>query len=174
MPVTPMPGAPFPALDLPRAGGGRFKLHELLAPNFTILNVYRGLHCPRCKKQLQGMIAERATFDAMESVVLSISTDPGDRAEQALADWDLGDMPVGHSLTVEQARALGLYISTSIREGETDVFAEPGVFLIRPDGTLWGAVIGSFPFLRPTADMLIDAMTVARDRNYPPRGTLAA
>jgi hypothetical protein len=106
--------------------------------------------------------------------VVSISTDPQDRAEQAVAEWGLGDMAVGYDLTVAQARGLGLFISEAIREGETAFFAEAAVFMIRADGVLWGSSVNSFPFMRPTAEMVLDAVNTAKTRDYPPRGNVAA
>ena len=95
-------------------------------------------------------------------------------AEQAVAEWGLGDMPVGYGMTVEQARGLGLFISETIREAEPAFFAEAGLFMIREDGVLWGSSINSFPFMRPTAEMILDAAKTRRDRDYPPRGNIAA
>lgn len=169
-----IPGQPFPAIDLPRVGGGRLTNADFDAPFMTVLNVYRGLHCPRCKAQLADFTAHRGDFDAAGIKVVSISTDPVDRADQAMAEWGLGDMPVGYDLTVAQARALGLFISEAIREGETAFFAEAAVFLIAEDGTLWGSAVNTFPFMRPTAAMILDAAETRRARNYPPRGNIAA
>ena len=168
------PGQPFPAIDLAKAGGGRLTNADFDGDFLTVLNVYRGLHCPRCKRQLEDLVAHRAELDAAGIKVFSISTDPQDRAEQAVAEWGLGDMPVGYGLTVEQARGLGLFISETIREAEPAFFAEAGLFLIQEDGVLWGSSINSFPFMRPTAEMILDAAKTRRERSYPPRGNIAA
>ena len=169
-----IPGTPFPAIDLARVGGGRVTNADFDAPFLTVLNVYRGLHCPRCKAQLADFTQNRPAFAAAGIKVVSISTDPADRAEQSVAEWGLGDMPVGYGLTIEQARGLGLFISEAIREGETAFFAESALFLIAEDGTLWGSAINTFPFMRPTAAMILDAAETRRARNYPPRGNIAA
>lgn len=167
-----VPGTRFPAIDLPRVGGGRLTNADFTAPFFTVLNVYRGLHCPRCKAQLGDFVAHGAEMAEQGIEVISISTDPAERAAEAVADWDLGDMKVGYDLTVDQARGLGLFISEAIREGETAFFAESAVFLIQGDGVLWGSAINSFPFMRPTAAMILDAANTRRSRNYPPRGNV--
>ncbi len=173
--TTPLlPGQAFPHLVLPRVGGGQVDSAAFAAPYMTVLNVYRGLHCPRCKRQLQDFTAHRDQMAAEGLEVVSISTDPQDRAEQAAAEWGLGDMPLGYDLTLDQARGLGLYISEQIREGETAFFAEAAIFLIRADGVLWGSSVNSFPFMRPTAEMILDAVDTAKARSYPPRGNVAA
>jgi peroxiredoxin len=169
-----IPGQPFPALDLPRAGGGRMRSADFDPPFMTLLNVYRGLHCPRCQRQLRDIVANREKFDALGVEVVSISTDNRERAKKAVAEWALGDMAVGYDLPIGEARRLGLNISAAISDAEPALFAEAAVFFIHRDGTLWGSSINSFPFLRPTAEQLLDAATVAKERNYPSRGTVAA
>ena len=169
-----IPGQPFPQLDLPRAGGGRVNTDDFSPGFMTLLNVYRGLHCPRCARQLGDIVAHKARFDAIGVEVVSISTDPRDRAEKAVADWGLGGMAVGYDLPIATARSLGLNISQTIREAEPALFVEAAVFLIRRDGVLWGSSINTFPFLRPTAEQLLDAFEMASARNYPPRGDVAA
>lgn len=169
-----LPGTPFPAIALPRVGGGRLTNADFTAPYMTILNVYRGLHCPRCRRQMENFTIFKGALQKEGLEVISISTDPQDRAEQTVSEWDIGDMTVGYDLSIDQARALGMFISEAIREGEKDFFAEAGLFMIRADGTLWGSSINSFPFMRPTAEMILDAVNTAKERNYPPRGNVAA
>ena len=74
------PGQPFPQLDLPRSGGGRLRTGDFRPGFMTLLNVYRGLHCPRCARQLGDIVANKARFDALGVEVVSISTDPRDRS----------------------------------------------------------------------------------------------
>ena len=75
-------------------------------------------------------------------------------------------------LSEETAREWGLYISDK-REGsdEPDRFSEPGLFLIRPDGTLYMAQVQSAPFTRPSIDQLLEGVKVITEKDYPPRGT---
>ena len=169
-----LPGQPFPKFVLPRVGGGRIGPSDFANADMTILNVYRGLHCPRCHRQLGDFVAHAQDFADADAQIISISTDPLDRAEQAVRDWGLGDMPVGYDLQIGQARDLGLYISGTIREAEPAQFAEAAIFLIQRDGTLWGSSVNTFPFLRPTAEMILDALATRKARNYPPRGDVAA
>ena len=50
-----MPGGPVPDLEVALAGGGTWKLSDQKPETFTVVEVYRGLHCPRCKLQLLDM-----------------------------------------------------------------------------------------------------------------------
>ena len=169
-----IPGQPFPELDLPRVGGGRLRTVDFKPGFMTLVNVYRGLHCPRCQRQLDDILANKARFDALGVEVVSISTDTGDRAGKAVTEWGLGNMAVGYDLPIATARSLGMFISQAIREAEPALFVEAAVFFIQRDGVLWGSSINTFPFLRPTADQLLDAVEMAKERNYPPRGDVTA
>lgn len=168
-----LPGTQFPQIDLPKVGGGRLTNADFTAPYMTVLNVYRGLHCPRCKRQMEDFAAHRDALISEGLEVISISTDPRDRAEETASTWTIGDITIGYDLSLDQARGLGLFVSKSIRDGETDFFAESGVFMIQADGVLWGSAINSFPFMRPTAEMILDAVDTAKTRSYPPRGSFA-
>ncbi|MEO1693950.1 MAG: redoxin domain-containing protein [Pseudomonadota bacterium] len=167
------PGQPFPELELPMTDGSRTPLIANETP-MTMIDIYRGLHCPRCKDHLGEIAEKHQAFKDAGITVVALSTDPKDRAEQAVSEWGIGALRVGYALSIDDARRIGLAISQSIREGETDQFAEPGVFFIQADGTLYGSIVQTFPFARPKVDDLIEVGQVVRDRNYPPRGTLAA
>lgn len=168
------PGTAFPEFSVPKLGGGQITTASFDAEFMNVLSVYRGLHCPRCQRQLSGLSEARNELADMGVKLFAISTDPEDRAAQAAADWGLAGIEVGYELSVADARKMGLHISQSIAEKEPAHFAEPGVFFIRPDGTIWGSVVGSSPFMRPDAAQVIDALTVIKTRDYPARGTIAA
>lgn len=169
-----LPSQPMPDLDLPLVGGGRWRLSDNPPKSMLMIDIYRGVHCPRCRQHLEEMSARSEERDALGLEVIAISTDPEDRAEQARAEWDISNIPIAFGLSIDTARALGLFISQNYSTHETEIFAEPGVFFVRPDLTLYGAVINTFPFARPHVEDLIEIAKIVRERNYPPRGTLAA
>ena len=73
------------------------------------------------------------------------------------------------------ARDWGLYLSkgigkTSVGIEEPAVFAEPGLFLVRPDGTLYYGAVQTMPFARPGFADLMMAIDYAIGKNYPARG----
>ena len=81
----------------------------------------------------------------------------------------------GYDLSLEKAREWGLYISTS--RGKTSIgieepalFAEPGLFLINPDQTLYYMSVQTMPFVRPHFSELLSAVDFAIEKNYPARG----
>ena len=124
---------------------------------WTMLFVYRGRHCPRCKRFLNKLNdALPEWIAAMDVVVVS-----ADGREKALADkeefgWKF-DLCYG--LTEPQMRSLNLFMSEPLSEAETTgLFAEPGAFAIRPDGTLMLADISNGPAARPDLEELLDGM----------------
>ncbi|MGI9093583.1 MAG: hypothetical protein ACR2FF_09160 [Mycobacteriales bacterium] len=49
-------------------------------------------------------------------------------------------------------------------------FGEPGVFLLRPDGTVYMAVVNSMPAARPRVEDLPGAVPFFVDNDYAARG----
>lgn len=168
-----LPAQKMPEIEVELAGGGNWRLSQN-APDFMLMiDVYRGVHCPRCRRHLEAASKRKSELDALGLGLIAISTDPEDRANKARAEWDIPNVPIGYGLSIDTARALGLYISQNYTTFETEIFAEPGVFFVRSDLTLYGAVINTFPFARPNLDDLIEVAKVVKERDYPPRGTLA-
>jgi len=155
----------FPAVD----GGGSIAIGQP-KDRWTMLFVYRGRHCPRCKRYLNKLSDALPSWtDVMDVVVVS-----ADSQEKALADkkefsWEF-DLCYG--LTEAQMRTLGLYVSEPLSEAETShLFSEPGAFAIRPDGTLMLVDISNGPAARPDLEELLDGMKFNIENNRPVRGT---
>jgi peroxiredoxin len=173
MPIKPRQPAPELAFDTLDAG--RWSLAEQTPQNLTMLVFYRGLHCPVCRRyltELNGMIGE---FDKRGVATVVTSTDNKQRADQAKREWSLTNLTVGYGVSIEQAREWGLYISTSRGMTSTGVeepalFAEPGLFLVKPDRTLYWAAIQTMPFARPHFPEIAQAIDFVLSKNYPARG----
>mgnify|MGYP003628102851 FL=1 len=169
-----LPTHSMPDIDVPLAGGGRWRLADN-APDFMLMiDIFRGVHCPRCRRHLEEMSARHEEFSEAGLDMIAMSADPAERAEQSRSEWDMPNVPLGYGLPIEMARQLGLYISQNYASHESEIFAEPGVFFVMPDLTLYGAVINTFPFARPRIDDLLEIARIVKERNYPPRGTLAS
>ncbi len=167
-----LPGTPAPDLDLPLTNGARWILSSERRDFMTMLIFYRGLHCPICKSYLKSLQDLLPEFKALGVHAVAISSDPEDRAKETSQTWDIPDIPVAYDFPIDQAGAWRLFVSEAIREGETKVFVEPGLFLVRPDSTLYYAAIQTQPFGRPAFAEMLRALTFIKDKNYPPRGTV--
>jgi peroxiredoxin len=164
-------GSAFPSLPLATVGGGAVDVAA--QSGWRMLVVYRGKHCPLCKKYFKTLDGILGELGAASVTVLAASADPKEKAEADVASegWRF---PVGYGLSMEQMRALGLYISEPRSPQETDrPFAEPGLFVINPEGRVQIADISNAPFARPDLTGILNGIKLIKERNYPIRGTLA-
>ena len=143
--------------------------------NFTLIVVYRGLHCPICATYLGSLNARTEEFEKRGVNVVVLSSDDEERAKTAKEKWGLDKLTVGYGLDLDTARQWGLYISTSrgktsIGVVEPDQFAEPGLFFVRPDGTLYFANVQTMPFARPRFEDILPALDFVLKNDYPARG----
>jgi len=171
--ITPLiPRQSVPELTVPLVGGGEWSLASAKGDPFTMIVAYRGLHCPICKGYLGELQRHLDAFGERGVEVIAVSTDDGERAARSKADWGLDRLPVGHSMSLATARRWGLYVSTSRSEAEPSLFAEPGLVLVRPDGTLYCAAVQTMPFARPNFREVVAAIDFVIANDYPPRGVV--
>lgn len=163
-------GEKFPDVAVNVLDGKEIQVGQPSEGKWQLVVVYRGLHCPICKKyvgKLETMVPE---LDQMNVEVVAISTDPEEKAKKFRDDNGL-TMPIGYGLSITDARALGLFISQPLSSAETDrPFAEPGTYAIRPDGKLQILDVSNAPFSRPDLDMLKSGIGFVQEKDYPVRG----
>ena len=168
--AKPRVGEPFGEYTFASVEGGETITVGVPKDRWTMLFVYRGRHCPRCKRFLKRLNEDLTAWeDALDVVVIS-----ADSREKALSDRDEHGwrFRLCHGLSEPQMRSLGLYVSEPLSEAETTgLFAEPGTFGIRPDGTLMLVDISNGPAARPDLDELLDGMRFNIENNRPVRGT---
>ena len=168
--MTIKPQDPVPQLDVPLVSGGQWALAEQKPEHFTLIVFYRGLHCPICKGYLNDLQDRLEDFRAKGVEPIAISSDSQERAEQTAREWGIDALPLGYGLSIDSARAWDLFISAGINESEPEQFCEPGLFLVRPDGTLYAASIQTMPFARPSFKELAGALDFVIKQDYPARG----
>ena len=174
--VPLIPRQPVPGLVVDLVGGGTWRLADHKPAHFTLLNFYRGRHCPQCQRQLQDMNRKHEEFSKRGVGLLAISCDARDRAEDAKKEWGLDNFSIGYGLPLAVAREWGLYISTgrgmsSVGIEEPALFSEPGLFLVKPDGTLYASIVQTMPFVRLYFTELIAALDSSIiPKGYPARG----
>lgn len=167
--AKPAVGTIFPEMSFPKVGGGTVTSAGA-RDRWSMLVVYRGKHCPKCKAYLGKLNAMIADWDALlDIVVVSADTEAKVAADVAEFGWTFD---VGYGLTEDQMDALGLYKSDPLSEAETDTrFAEPGTFAFKPSGELMLVDISNGPASRPDLGMLIGGMQFNIDNDRPVRGT---
>jgi peroxiredoxin len=169
------PTEKVPALVVPTNRDEVFDLATQRPENFTLLVFFRGLHCPLCVKYLKelgGLLPELAKRGVN---AIAISSDTQERSHEMAAKVGMPDLLFGYGLPLQMARDWGLYISkgigkTSAGIEEPALFAEPGLFLVRSDGTLYYGAVQTMPFARPGFADLMLAIDYAIGKNYPARG----
>ncbi len=174
-PTPLMPRAAVPRLDVALTDGSRFVLGQAPGKAFDLIVFYRGLHCPICTKYLLELERLEPEFRQRGVQVVAISSDDADRGRQMAEKVNAKGVKFGYGLDLNAARAWGLYISTSRGKTSTGVeepalFSEPGVFIVRPDGTLYYGSTQTMPFARPAFQELLGAIDFAVAKDYPARG----
>ena len=175
MPNALTPRQPVPDLEVATLDGSTWRLSNQHPQNFTLVVFYRGLHCGICSGYLGDLDRKLDAFKERGVEVVAISSDSEERARTSQEKWKLEHLTIGHSLDLDTARAWGLYISssngvTSAGIEEPAEFSEPGLFLIRPDGTLYFASVQTMPFARPGFADILKALDFVIAKNYPARG----
>lgn len=170
-----IPRQQVPGLIVDTLDSGTFDLSND-APEFASLVVfYRGLHCPICATYLKELGRLTADFAEKGVKTIAISSDGEDRARQMADKVAQPELRFGYGLPLSVAREWGLFISTS--RGKTSIgieepalFSEPGVFLVRTDGTLYFASVQTMPFVRPHFQEMVGALDFVQKNDYPARG----
>ncbi|MFP3566730.1 peroxiredoxin-like family protein [Paraburkholderia sp. SIMBA_030] len=164
-----------PALVVETLDHGSFDLASEAPGRMTLVCFYRGLHCPICAMYLKEL--ERLTHEFAERGVttIAISTDSEPRAREMQKKIAASNLRIGYGLPLSEARKWGLYISTSrgktsIGIVEPELFSEPGLFLLRPDQTIYYLSVQSMPFVRPNFKELLQALDFTIEHDYPARG----
>ncbi len=165
-------GAPMPEFDLPLVGGGSAHVGGA-RDRWQVVVVYRGKHCPLCKKYLAKLETLVPDFKAANADVIALSGDPLEKAEIDKKEMGI-TLPVAYGLPPAQMKTLGLYVSNPRSEAETDrPFAEPGLFVVNPQGNVQIVDISNAPFARPDLDAILRGVKLIQEKNYPIRGTAA-
>ncbi|TVZ27781.1 peroxiredoxin [Gillisia sp. Hel_I_86] len=165
-----LPRKEVPELLVDTVNGMTWNLRDQQPKNFTLVVFYRGLHCPVCKSYLEELNSKIERFRDKGVNVICISSNTGSLAEKTATKWDIEKLTIGFDFSIENARKWDLYISEGINEKEPERFFEPGLFLIKPDNTLYAASIQSMPFARPKFDELLKSITFILNEKYPARG----
>ena len=138
--------------------------------NFTLVVFYRGSHCPIYRGYLSQLDRALGELAGLGVEVVAVSGDDEDRANQSVVEWGIQHLRVGYGHSVSSMREWGLFASKGIKDPEPDYFGEQGVFLIKPDGTVFMVALNSMPAARPQIEDLVGTIRFFVERDYPARG----
>ena len=170
-----IPRQKAPELALDTLAHGRFDLASEKPDRMTLVCFYRGLHCPICANYLKELERLTPAFAERGVTTIAVSADDQERARSMAEKTGARGLRIGYGLSLNAAKAWGLYISTS--RGKTSLgieepalFSEPGVFLIKPDQTIYYLSVQSMPFVRPNFNEMVQALDFVIKNDYPARG----
>ena len=170
-----LPRQPVPALSVNTVSGQGWTLADQAPERFSMVIFYRGLHCPVCRTYISELDKLLDDYKQRGVSVVAISSDTEERARTTKETWGVQNLELGYGLDLEVAQQWGLYISssrgkTSVGIEEPAMFSEPGVFLVRTDGTLYWASVQTMPFARPHFKEVLAGLDFVIKTDYPARG----
>lgn len=169
--TTPMPATAAPAVHAHSANGSAFDLPSAPDGGLSVIFFYRGVHCPICKTQIEELASRQDELRDAGLAAASVSMDDSERFARQVQEWDLGALTIGHGLTEASAREWGLYVSDKAKDAEPARFAEPGIAVLKADGSIYALYLQNTPFARPRLDDLIHGLGFVMKNDYPVRGT---
>ena len=166
------PGQDAGPLSLNLINGTNWTLSEQDddAHPWRMIVVYRGLHCPLCKKQLKELSGKLKDIADKGISVVAATMEEKSRADKAHEEWELDQLPIAYGIGEDFVEKFGLFTSEAINDDEPDVFAEPAMLVFKGTDYHMGWV-QSVPFARPALDDVIDTIEFVEKKDYPPRGT---
>ena len=165
-----IPGKKAPSLNIETINGNIWSLDNHLNKSKCMIVFYRGLHCPVCSVFLKQIESQLLEYKKSNTEVIAVSMDNKEKALKVKSDWSIKNLNIAYGLSEENARNWGLYISKSIKEAESDLFCEPGLFIIKEDGTVYLANTSNMPWARPDLTDFPAKLIFAEENNYPVRG----
>jgi len=163
-------GGEIPPINVQLYGGGDCVLGQR-SKGWQVIIIYRGLHCPLCKKYLQRLEELKEGFAAVDTDLLAVSGDSLEKAASIVRELNL-TLPIGYDLSIDEMQQLGLYISEPRSEQETDrPFAEPATFVINPERKIQLIGLSNTPFNRADLSELLETIEWVQENDYPIRGT---
>ena len=151
------PGDTFPALELPRSGGGTLTLPEDLAGHFGVVLFFRGAWCPYCNAQLRAFQRAQDSLAGVDVRTVALSVDDEATTKELVAKHGL-QFPVGHS-----ADAPGIAAATGAFVDTESGFLQSTGFVLDPDGRVMVSVYSSGAIGRLVPEDVVGMIRYVRD-----------
>ena len=164
------PGTKVPELQFLLTTGGSWLLSEETNARLRLISFYRGAFCGFCTRFMQQLNALQTGFAELGIELAGVSVDPKDVAKAWAEDNGIDKISIGYGLTREQIVACGLFASHFTRDGKELYFAEPALWLVKPDGELYLNIQSSVSCGRPDLDSLLVGLKLLAGQGFPARG----
>lgn len=164
------PGQKVPDLKFPLLTGGSWSLADETKARLRLISFYRGAFCGFCTRFMQQLNGLHEDFAGLGIDLAGISVDPQDVAAAWAESNGIDKVAVGYGLTREQVEACGLFASHFTRDGKELYFAEPALWLVKPDGELYLNIQSSVSCGRPDLESLMTGLKLLADQGFPTRG----
>ena len=159
-----MPGTPFPDIKLPLADGQQIALGS---PGWRAIFVIRGAHCGICRQYLEQIESYRADWEAKGVHVVVASADDSVKADAFAKEAGYLGTVVG-GLDVASMAKLGLWMTGPENSPLDYVHAEPGFFLVDPEGNLAVIDVSTLATIRPDLKWLSMGVNFITDGSVRP------
>lgn len=136
-------GDVFPSLTLQLTDGKELSLPAGLTQPFNVVLVTRGAWCPFCIGQLKAFQVGLPKLNGEGIGVVSLSTDPLERARSVTADNQL-TFPIAYGASVDAvAEALGTFYNDAPSPAQAVPYLQSAGFVLAPGGKILNSVYSS-------------------------------
>lgn len=157
-------------MEFPVLAGGSWALREDSSARLHLISFFRGAFCGFCTRFMQQLNGLSAEFAELGIELAGVSVDPKDIAKAWAEGNGIDKISVGYGLAREQIEACGLFASHFSRDGKELYFAEPALWLVKPDGELYLTIQSSVSCGRPDLESLLVGLKLLADQGFPTRG----
>lgn len=164
------PEQPVPNLAFDLTDGSCWSFDAAAPRTLTMLAIYRGAFCRFCRRHLLDLEAMAPAFAERGVDIIAVSADSADTARTMARDLGLERVRVGHGVDLALLSQSGVFLSEVTRDGAVLRFAEPSLWLVRPDRRLYAIFQGSMSCARPDLASLLDGVDMLAPHGFPPRG----
>lgn len=150
--------------------GGSWTVQGETTARLRLISFYRGAFCGFCTRFMQQLNGLHADFAELGIDLAGLSVDPKDTVQAWAESNGIDKISTGYGLTQEQIKACGLFASHFTRDGKELYFAEPALWLVRPNGELYLNIQSSVSCGRPDLESLLVGLKLLAGQGFPTRG----
>jgi len=150
--------------------GRSWLLGEDTGARLRLVSFYRGAFCGYCTRFMQQLNGLHADFEELGIDLAGVSVDSKEVAQAWGDENGIDRVSIGYGLTRDQIETCGIFASHFTRDGQELYFAEPALWLIRPDGELYLTIQSSVSCGRPDLDSLVTGLKALARQDFPTRG----